>query len=110
MKEFVERWPAIRTGGAGVGELPVYVGELIQWISIKDRMPDAERKEYIDHSPAGAHLYPCLVTRRSNIVEGRVYVAKHYYDGEDFVNNGDQVCTDSVIAWAVLPEPAEEKK
>lgn len=80
----------------------------VRWTSAAQRKPDAERRELIRNSPPGAYLYPCLVTRRSEQVEGRIYVAKHYYDGEEFLNNGEEVCTEFIIAWAPLPEPAEE--
>ena len=55
------------------------------------------------------YLYPCLVTRYSSINPDRTknnpYVAKHYFDGEDFVNCGEEVCSEYILAWMPLPQP-----
>lgn len=81
------------------------------WIPVSERLPSKEeRKEWIDKNLDGlGYLYPCLVTRYSSVNPDRTknnpYVAKHYYDGEDFVNNGEEVCSEYVIAWMPLPEP-----
>lgn len=85
--------------------------EQTRWIPVSDRLPSKEeRKEWIDKNLDGlGYLYPCLVTRYSSVNPDRTknnpYVAKHYYDGEDFVNNGEEVCSEYVIAWMPLPEP-----
>ena len=85
-----------------------------KWIPCSERLPsDEERKEWIDKNLDGiGYLYPCLVTRYSRINPERTknnpYVAKHYFDGEDFVNNGEEVCTKYVIAWSPLPDPYKE--
>ena len=81
------------------------------WIPVSERLPSKEEcKEWIDNNLGGVgHLYPCLVTRYSSINPDRTknnpYVAKHYYDGEDFVNNGEEVCSEYIVAWMPLPEP-----
>ena len=91
-------------------------GELVvqpepQWIPVSERLPSKEeRKEWIDNNLDGiGYLYPCLVTRYSGINPDRTknnpYVAKHYFDGEDFLNAGEEVCSEYVIAWMPLPEP-----
>jgi len=84
------------------------------WIPVNERLPsEEERKEWIDKNLDGiGHLYPCLVTRYSSINPDRTknnpYVAKHYFDGEDFVNCGEEVCSEYVLAWMPLPEPYRE--
>ena len=86
-----------------------------QWIPCSERLPSKEEcKEWIDKNLGGiGYLYPCLVTRYSSInpdrTENNPYVAKHYYDGEDFVNNGEEVCSEYIIAWMPLPEPYREE-
>lgn len=83
----------------------------MDWIPCSERLPSKEeRKEWIDKNLGGVgYLYPCLVTRYSSINPDRTknnpYVAKHYYDGEDFVNNGEEVCSEYIVAWMPLPEP-----
>ena len=85
-----------------------------KWIPVSERLPSKEeRKEWINkHLDGIGYLYPCLVTRYSSINPDRKknnpYVAKHYYDGEDFVNNGEEVCSEYVVAWMPLPEPFRE--
>jgi hypothetical protein len=82
-----------------------------QWIPCSERLPSKEeRKEWIDNNLGGiGYLYPCLVTRYSSINPDRTknnpYVAKHYFDGEDFLNAGEEVCSEYIIAWMPLPEP-----
>jgi len=82
-----------------------------KWIPCSERLPSKEEcKEWIDKNLGGVgYLYPCLVTRYSSINPDRTknnpYVAKHYYDGEDFVNNGEEVCSEYIVAWMPLPEP-----
>lgn len=81
------------------------------WIPCSERLPSKEeRKEWIDNNLDGkGYLYPCLVTRYSSINPDREknnpYVAKHYFDGEDFLNAGEEVCSEYIIAWMPLPEP-----
>ena len=81
------------------------------WIPCSERLPsEEERKEWIDNNLDGiGYLYPCLVTRYSSINPDRTknnpYVAKHYYDGEDFVNCGEEVCSEYILAWMPLPKP-----
>lgn len=88
--------------------------EAQEWIPCSERLPSKEeRKEWIDKNLGGiGYLYPCLVTRYSSINPDRTknnpYVAKHYYDGEDFVNNGEEVCSEYIVAWKPLPEPYKE--
>ena len=85
-----------------------------QWIPCSERFPSKEeRKEWIDKNLGGiGYLYPCLVTRYSSNNPDRTtynpYVAKHYYDGEDFINNGEEVCSEYIVAWMPLPEPYKE--
>ena len=82
-----------------------------QWIPCSERLPSKEeRKEWIDNNLDGiGYLYPCLVTRYSSInpdrTENNPYVAKHYFDGDDFLNAGEEVCSEYVIAWMPLPKP-----
>lgn len=82
-----------------------------EWIPCSERLPsEEERKEWIDKNLDGiGHLYPCLVTRYSSINPDRTknnpYVAKHYFDGEDFVNCGEEVCSEYILAWMPLPKP-----
>ena len=82
-----------------------------EWIPCSERLPsEEERKEWIDNNLDGiGNLYPCLVTRYSSINPDRTknnpYVAKHYFDGEDFVNCGEEVCSEYILAWMPLPEP-----
>ena len=82
-----------------------------QWIPVSERLPSKEeRKEWIDNNLDGiGYLYPCLVTRYSSINPDRTknnpYVAKHYFDGEDFLNAGEEVCSEYIIAWMPLPDP-----
>lgn len=82
-----------------------------EWIPCSERLPsEEERKEWIDNNLDGiGYLYPCLVTRYSSINPDRTknnpYVAKHYFDGEDFVNGGEEVCSEYILAWMPLPEP-----
>ena len=86
------------------------------WIPVTERFPSKEeRREWIDKNLGGVgYLYPCLVTRYSSINPDRTknnpYVAKHYYDGEDFVNNGEEVCSEYIVAWRPLPEPYTEEE
>lgn len=81
------------------------------WIPCSERLPsEEERKEWIDNNLDGiGYLYPCLVTRYSSINPDRTknnpYVAKHYFDGEDFVNGGEEVCSEYILAWMPLPKP-----
>lgn len=81
------------------------------WTPCSERLPsEEERKEWIDNNLDGiGYLYPCLVTRYSSINPDRTknnpYVAKHYFDGEDFVNGGEEVCSEYILAWMPLPEP-----
>ena len=81
-----------------------------RWIPVSERLPSKEeRKEWIDNNLDGiGYLYPCLVTRYSSINPDRTknnpYVAKHYFDGEDFLNAGEEVCSEYIIAWMPLPE------
>lgn len=90
---------------------PVEPGQ--QWIPVSERLPSKEeRKEWIDNNLDGiGYLYPCLVTRYSSINPDRTknnpYVAKHYFDGEDFLNAGEEVCSEYIIAWMPLPKPFE---
>ena len=83
------------------------------WIPCSERLPSKEeRKEWIDNNLDGiGYLYPCLVTRYSSINPDRTkynpYVAKHYFDGENFLNAGEEVCSEYIIAWMPLPEPWE---
>ena len=76
-----------------------------RWIPVSERLPEEERKEWIDrHFDVFGYLYPCLVTRYSSIIPK--YVAKHYFDGKHFVNNdGEKVHIKYIIAWMPLPEP-----
>ena len=82
-----------------------------KWIPCSERLPsEEERKEWIDNNLDGiGYLYPCLVTRYSSINPDRTknnpYVAKHYFDGEDFVNCGEEVCSEYILAWMPLPAP-----
>lgn len=82
-----------------------------EWIPCSERLPsEEERKEWIDNNLDGiGYLYPCLVTRYSSINPDRTknnpYVAKHYFDGEDFVNCGGEVCSEYILAWMPLPKP-----
>ena len=82
-----------------------------EWIPCSERLPsEEERKEWIDNNLDGiGYLYPCLVTRYSSINPDRTknnpYVAKHYFDGEDFVNCGEEVCSEYILAWMPLPKP-----
>ena len=82
-----------------------------EWIPCSKRLPsEEERKEWIDNNLDGiGYLYPCLVTRYSSINPDRTknnpYVAKHYFDGEDFVNCGEEVCSEYILAWMPLPQP-----
>lgn len=86
-----------------------------RWIPCSKRLPSKEeRKEWIDKNLDGiGYLYPCLVARYSSINPDRMknnpYVAKHYFDGEDFVNCGEEVCSEYVLAWMPLPEPYREE-
>lgn len=87
-----------------------------QWIPVSERLPSKEeRKEWIDNNLDGiGYLYPCLVTRYSGINPDRTknnpYVAKHYFDGEDFLNAGEEVCSEYIIAWMPLPEAYKPNK
>jgi hypothetical protein len=87
-----------------------------RWIPVSERLPSKEeRKEWIDNNLDGiGYLYPCLVTRYSSINPDRTknnpYVAKHYFDGEDFLNAGEEVCSEYIIAWMPLPEPYKPNK
>ena len=82
-----------------------------EWIPCSERLPsEEEMKEWIDNNLDGiGYLYPCLVTRYSSINPDRTknnpYVAKHYFDGEDFVNCGEEVCSEYILAWMPLPKP-----
>ena len=80
-----------------------------EWITVSERMPDEEFAEGLENGTI-YDLYPLLVTRyapHSPVDPKRLYVAKHYYDGKDFVNNVGDECTEAVIAWMPLPEPWE---
>lgn len=80
------------------------------WIPCSERLPSKEEcKEWIDNNFDGiGYLYPCLVTRYSSFDSDRAknnpYVAKHYFDGEDFVNAGEEVCSEYIVAWMPLPD------
>jgi len=86
------------------------------WIPVSERLPSKEeRKEWIDNNLDGiGYLYPCLVTRYSSINPDRTknnpYVAKHYFDGEDFLNAGEEVCSEYIIAWMPLPKAYKPNK
>ena len=86
-----------------------------RWIPVTERLPSKEeRREWIDKNLGGVgYLYPCLVTRYSSINPDRTknnpYVAKHYYDGDDFVNNGWEVRSEYIVAWRPLPEAYKEE-
>ena len=90
--------------------------KLPDWIPVSERLPSKEeRKEWIDNNLDGiGYLYPCLVTRYSRINPDRTknnpYVAKHYFDGEDFLNAGEEVCSEYIIAWMPLPEAYKPNK
>ena len=79
-----------------------------RWIPVSERLPVEERKEFYSNGRIG-YLYPCMVTRLSDpklsISGRRIYVAKHYFDGEEFVTQGENVCTEFVLAWKPLPKP-----
>ena len=80
-----------------------------KWVPVSERLPDKEFKKGRENGTV-FNLYPCLVTRyatHSPVNPERLYVAKHYYDGNNFLNNGEQVCTEAVIAWMpmLMPEP-----
>lgn len=87
-----------------------------EWIPCSERLPsEEERREWIDTNLDGiGYLYPCLVTRYSSINPDRTknnpYVAKHYFDGEDFVDCGEQVCSEYILAWMPLPKPYGERE
>lgn len=104
--------------GNGVGRITLECMDMLMdmvansmWIPCSERLPsEEERKEWIDNNLDGiGYLYPCLVTRYSSINPDRTknnpYVAKHYFDGEDFVNGGEEVCSEYILAWMPLPEP-----
>ena len=83
-----------------------------QWIPVSVRLPDEEFVEGLENGTV-YNLYPLLVTRyatHSPVDPKRLYVAKHYYDGNDFVNNGGEECTEAVIAWMPLPEPYAKRR
>lgn len=115
-KYFYEHLDDNNIAGAmnAINEMPT-VEPYQQWIPCSKRLPSKEeRKEWIDKNLDGiGYLYPCLVTRYSSINQSRMknnpYVAKHYFDGEDFVNCGEEVCSEYVIAWMPLPEPYREE-
>ena len=106
--------------GNGVGRMTLECMDMLMdmvassmWIPCSERLPsEEERKEWIDNNLDGiGYLYPCLVTRYSSINPDRTknnpYVAKHYFDGEDFVNGGEEVCSEYILAWMPLPKPWE---
>lgn len=78
------------------------------WISVEERLPENEAREYIDAKYGGiGYLYPCLVTYK-NPVTRRVYTASFYYDIHQkwFVNIGENLLPrNNVFAWMPLPEP-----
>lgn len=77
-----------------------------RWIPVSERLPIEEFKQGRKEGWV-YDLYPCLVTRtasHSRENPNRIYVAKHYFDGEDFLNNGGDICNE-VLAWMPLPEP-----
>ena len=86
-----------------------------RWIPCSERLPSKEeRKEWIDKNLDGiGYLYPCLVTRYSRFDSDRAknnpYVAKHYFDGKDFLNAGEEVCSEYIVAWMPLPKPYAER-
>lgn len=86
------------------------------WIPVSERLPSKEeRKEWIDNNLDGiGYLYPCLVTRYSSINPDRAknnpYVAKHYFDGKDFLNEGEEVCSEYIIAWMPLPKSYKDEQ
>lgn len=80
-----------------------------KWIPVTERMPKKEFDEGVKNGTV-YDLYPCLVTRtakHSVINPNRIYVAKHYFDGEEFLNINSDVVTEQVVAWMPLPEPWE---
>lgn len=125
--EFVDRIKALPSAQP---ETPCYLGSPCEyqnpdvvisqpepsWIPVSERLPSKEeRKEWIDNNLDGiGYLYPCLVTRYSSINPDRTknnpYVAKHYFDGEDFLNAGEEVCSEYIIAWMPLPEAYKPNK
>ena len=83
-----------------------------KWIPVSERLPDKEFEEGLENGTV-YDLYPCLVTRyatHSPVNPIRLYVAKHYYDGNDFLNYGEIECTEAVVAWMPLPEPYTERR
>lgn len=78
-----------------------------RWIPCGERLPEYEYKQGRKNGTV-YDLYPCLVTRyasHSPINPKRIYVAKHYFDGEIFVNNAGDDRHADVLAWMPLPEP-----
>lgn len=84
----------------------------MEWIPCSERLPNEEFEQGRKNGTV-YDLYPCLVTRKAShslVNPDRIYVAKHYFDGWNFLNNGEEECSDDVIAWMPLPEPYREEE
>ena len=83
-----------------------------EWISVEDRLPEDEARQYIEDELDGiGYLYPCLLTYKSPNTE-RIHVVRFYYDiiQKWFVNNGEELCEKGrCIAWMPLPAPYDRR-
>ena len=83
-----------------------------EWISVEDRLPEDEARQYIEDELDGiGYLYPCLLTYKSPNTE-RIHVVRFYYDiiQKWFVNNGEVLCEKGrCIAWMPLPAPYDRR-
>ena len=83
-----------------------------EWISVEDRLPEDEARQYIEDELDGiGYLYPCLLTYKSPNTE-RIHVVRFYYDiiQKWFVNNGERLCEKGrCIAWMPLPAPYDRR-
>lgn len=75
-----------------------------EWISVKERLP---HEEWLEHTAdTDWEVYPLLAV--VSTLDGRRYVTKLFYTGENFVDGEYVRYTEQVTHWMPLPEPPKE--
>ena len=110
-KELIEQKEVFELAVSAIRATPAHITQS-GWISVKDRLPEDEARQYIEDDLDGiGYLYPCLLTYKSPNTE-RIHVVRFYYDiiQKWFVNNGEELCEKGrCIAWMPLPAPYDRR-
>ena len=69
----------------------------LKWVSVDDRLPDAELQEYKRRFPDEYEMGVIVM------IEGALVPNHLYYDGERFVDMGDNEYEYEVTHWMELP-------